>query len=119
MLFSILLFLFVLTSFLLIVVILLQSSKGDGLSGSLGGGFMAQNIVGARQAGNVLQKATIFLATSFGVLAIFISLTIGQGPEAPRSILQEKAAQNNSDLPVLNTGSESQQIPLVPADTTK
>ena len=117
--FTFLLILFLLTSFLLVVVILLQASKGDGLSGALGGGFMAQNIVGARQAANVLQKATVVLGIVFGLLAITISLTIGgSGPK--KSVLQEQAApMPKSDLPVLNTGSQQAAPVTPPADTTK
>jgi preprotein translocase subunit SecG len=114
-LFTFLLILFLIVSFLLVVVILLQASKGDGLSGALGGGFMAQNIVGARQAANVLQKATVILGVLFGVLAITISLTIGGGSTTTKSVLQEEAAQHNSQLPVLKT----EQPVTPPADTTK
>ena len=122
MLFTVFMFLFVLVSFLLIVVILLQSSKGDCLSGALGGGFMAQSVVGVRQAANVLQKATIFLGLSFAVLAIVISITIGDNStEGTKSILQERAVetQSQSQLPVLqNTGNDANQL-ATPADTTK
>ena len=119
MLFTIFMILFVIVSFLLVVVILLQSSKGDGLSGALGGGgMMAQNVVGVRQAANVLQKATIVLGLAFAVLAIVISMTIGgQNAEGTQSILQERAAetQNQSQLPVFESSGNETTPSATPA----
>lgn len=123
MMFTLFLILFVLVSFLLVVVILLQASKGDGLSGALGGGFMAQNVVGVRQAANFLQRATIILSVSFAILAIVISLTIGGSGDGAKSILQERAAQtSNSQLPMLKPSSSQNQgniAPAAPADSTR
>lgn len=123
MMFTLFLILFVSVSFLLVVVILLQASKGDGLSGALGGGFMAQNVVGVRQAANFLQRATIILSVSFAVLAIIISLTIGGPGDGAKSILQERAAQtSNSQLPMLKPSSSQNQgniTPGAPADSTR
>ena len=61
---GILLVLEVVSSFLLISVILLQKSKGGGLSGSAFGGGGGDSLFGAR-AGNVLTKITIILAIFF------------------------------------------------------
>jgi preprotein translocase subunit SecG len=90
-----------------------------GLSGSLGGGFMAQNVVGVRQAANVLQRATVILGIAFGLLTLFISLQVGAGGTTERSILRENVS---SQLPVLEgTGQaqEGEQVPLFPADTSE
>jgi len=124
MFFTFLLIAFIIVSFLLVVVILLQASKGDGLSGALGGGFMAQSVVGLRQAANFLQKTTIILGILFAVLAIFISLTIGGTNDGAKSILQERAAdtQSQSQLPMLkpsDTQGGSNVAPGSPADSTR
>jgi preprotein translocase subunit SecG len=60
---------------LLIAVVLLQKSKGDGLSGAFGGGGALTASFGNRGAATMLSKATsvlaiLFMSTSF-LLAIF------------------------------------------------
>ena len=60
---SVLLIIEVLTAFLLIVVILAQKSKDQGLGMAFGGG-MGESLFGSR-AGNVLTRMTITLATVF------------------------------------------------------
>ncbi|MCD4775500.1 MAG: preprotein translocase subunit SecG [Candidatus Aegiribacteria sp.] len=60
---------------LLVAVVLLQKSKGDGLSGAFGGGGALTASFGNRGAATMLSKATtilavLFMATSF-LLAIF------------------------------------------------
>ncbi|MCK5131814.1 MAG: preprotein translocase subunit SecG [Candidatus Sabulitectum sp.] len=60
---------------LLIAVVLLQKSKGDGLSGAFGGGGALTASFGNRGAASLLSKATtvlavLFMAASF-LLAIF------------------------------------------------
>jgi preprotein translocase subunit SecG len=72
--FTVLILLIILISILLTVVVLSQSSKGDGLSGGLGapGGFGA--VVGVRRASDFLVRATIGLAIAFGVLTMVANL---------------------------------------------
>lgn len=60
---------------LLVSVVLLQKSKGDGLSGAFGGGGALTASFGSRGAVSLLSKATtilavLFMITSF-ILAIF------------------------------------------------
>lgn len=60
---------------LLVAVVLLQKSKGDGLSGAFGGGGALTASFGNRGAATMLSKATtvlavLFMSTSF-LLAIF------------------------------------------------
>lgn len=58
----------------LILVVLLQSGKSAGLSGSIGGG--AEQMLGKQKARGmdaVLNKLTIFLAVGFMVLAIAVA----------------------------------------------
>ena len=60
---------------LLIAVVLLQKSKGDGLSGAFGGGGALTASFGNRGAASLLSRATtvlavLFMAASF-ILAIF------------------------------------------------
>jgi len=59
----------VLVSFALVVVVLLQSAKGEGLAGSAfgggGGGGVGQAVFGGRGAAGFLSKATTVLAVVF------------------------------------------------------
>lgn len=54
----------VICSILLIGVVLIQKSKGGGLSGAAFGGGMGESLLGAR-AGNVLTKITVVLTVVF------------------------------------------------------
>lgn len=71
---ALLITLLVLVSIALIVVVLLQSGKSAGLSGSISGG--AEQLFGKQKARGldlVLQKATIVLSVLFFVLTILIA----------------------------------------------
>ena len=57
----------------LIIVVLMQSSKSSGMSGSIGGG--AESIFGGKERGldAVLAKATMILAAAFAVVTILLA----------------------------------------------
>ncbi len=80
MIYSILLFIFILDAALLMVVVLLQDSKGQGLGGAFGGGGgqMGTAIFGGRGAADFLSKATTWLGTGFLTLAVIITLSTQQ-----------------------------------------
>ena len=69
-------------------LILLQSGKGGGLAGIAGGGATTQ-ILGARQAPDILEKGTWIMATTFIVLCILTNFTIDRG-STQRSIIQQE-----------------------------
>ena len=110
MLYTLLLFLFVLDCALLMLVILVQDSKGQGLGGALGGGgALTTSMFGGRGAADFLSKATAYLGTGFLVLCIIISLV--RPPKAgDRSIIMESAEQQQQQIP--ETG-----LPLLPGAT--
>ena len=105
MLYTLLLFLFVLDCALLMLVILMQDSKGQGgLGGAFGGGgALSTSMFGGRGAADFMSKATTYLGTSFLVLCVIMSLV--RPPEAgDRSIIMESAEQQQipeTGLPVL------------------
>ncbi|MFH0765945.1 MAG: preprotein translocase subunit SecG [Calditrichota bacterium] len=72
----ILIFTHVIASILLVVVILMQASKGGGLSGTFGGQG-SSSLFGPRSAANVLSTATQYLAGIFLVLSLVLSLMAG------------------------------------------
>lgn len=100
--------LFVLVCFLLVVVILLQTGKGGGISSAFGIGQAGQTLFGASGAGNVLTKATAVLGGTFMVISLLLAMIEkSSGPSVGRkSILQEglgsgpiSAPAGNPDIP--------------------
>ncbi|MCP4439036.1 MAG: preprotein translocase subunit SecG [Aureispira sp.] len=59
-----------LISFLLILVVLVQNPKGGGLNASFGGGQAANQIMGAANSTNLLEKITWALAGSLLALCL-------------------------------------------------
>src|SRR5213075_3151591 len=89
MIYSILLTLLAIDSVVLIAAVLLQSGKGGGLAASFGGvTSSADAILGTRQAGNLLTKASWWCGGIFLGLAFLISLT-GSRRTVPRSVLDQ------------------------------
>lgn len=84
---------------LITFVILVQSGKGGGLAGIASGGATTQ-ILGARQAPDVLEKATWTLATLFIVLCILSNFAINRG-EVQESVIQQRAQEQQSQQPLL------------------
>ncbi len=67
-----LILLLVAISLFLIIFVLIQSDKGGGLAGSLGGMGGGSNLFGGSGAGNVLTKITTGLAIAYMVLCVAI-----------------------------------------------
>jgi len=75
MLFTILLIVHILVCVALVVVVLLQSAKGEGLAGAFGGGGgLSGAVFGGRGAASFLSKATTILAVLFMVSCMGLSL---------------------------------------------
>lgn len=90
--FSILIGLIALLALLMTIVILLQSGKGGGLAGIASGGATRQ-VLGARQAPNLLERATWTLAALFIALCILTNFAIDRGGESVPSTLQDRAQE--------------------------
>lgn len=103
--YTLLITLSIIISLILIVVILLQASKGDGLSGTIGGGAGGFGTVfGARRTADFLSKATWWLGGTLLVLAIVINLFFlpGQTSSGERkSIIQSSGTQTVPATPTL------------------
>ncbi len=101
-LYSLLIILSVLIAIVLIIAVLMQSSKGGGLSGIAGGSGMG-TMFGARRTADILSKVTWWLGGLLVVLALVINLFLvhpdskGQGSE---SIIQQSTRQAPTSAPV-------------------
>jgi preprotein translocase subunit SecG len=101
--FTFLVVLIALLAFLMTVVVLLQSGRGGGLAGIASTGATRQ-VLGTRQAPDLLEKATWTLASIFIVLCILSNFFISE--EQAESVIQQRATQG---------ATQQQQAPLPPA----
>ena len=109
MLYSVLLFLFIIDAALLMVVVLLQDSKGQGLGGAFGGGgALGTAMFGGRGAADFLSRATTYLGTAFLLLAVIMTLLKPPGA-GERSLIMDTAAEQTL---IPQTG-----LPLLPGAT--
>ncbi len=86
-----------LIAILMTFLILLQSGKGGGLAGIASGGATTQ-ILGARQAPDILEKGTWILATAFILLCILTNFVIDDGG-SQQSIIQQQSQTTQTPAP--------------------
>jgi len=107
MLFGFLVVIFVIVCLLLSLLILIQSDKGGGISGAIGGGLGgASNLLGTQDTANILTRGTTIFAGVFFLLCIIMSFVVSrQNVTVNKSLLQERAEkqQNYSPSSVLGT----------------
>ena len=84
---SVLLIVEALSAFLLIVVILAQKSKDQGLGMAFGSG-MGESLFGSR-AGNVLTRMTVTLATVFMLTTIVLGILFARGGSSSGSVMEK------------------------------
>jgi preprotein translocase subunit SecG len=108
--------LFVLVCISMVIAILLQASKGQGLAGTFGGSG-ASAVFGGRGAATFLSKTTSILAISYMVLCLLIGYFYKRETAAARESLMQQETETQSTLPVTN-------VPIAPiqpagVDTTQ
>lgn len=106
---SLLLILEVLAAFLLIVVILAQKSKDQGLGMAFGGG-VGESLFGSR-AGNVLTRMTVGLAVTFMVTTMLLGILFSRGTTAGGSVM-DKADSAAPLAPALPMQTAPAELPL-------
>lgn len=94
---------------LLTIVILMQASKGGGLSGAFGGQGSMGAVFGGRGAGSFLSKTTIILATIFMLGSVAQGLIKRSAGE--RSSLIQQEVQNSG------TASPAELLPAIPGES--
>ncbi len=132
MLFALLVIVFAIVCVFLCLLILIQSDKGGGISGAIGGGLGgASSLLGTQDTANILTRGTTIFATVFFLLCILMSLVLSrQNITVNKSLLQERAEkqQNFSPSSVLGgqglpvqegsdaqSGSQEGALPVLPA----
>ncbi len=92
----------IMVSVLLVISILMQSSKGGGLAGTFGGSSTA--FLSGRQAADTLTKATIVLAILFAVLSIALNIPALRGGGSEQGIIEKELEQGGQQqAPALPT----------------
>ena len=113
--------LLVIDSIVLIAAILFQSGKGSGLAASFGGvSSSADSLLGTRQAGNLLTKASWWGGGIFLFLAFVLSLSTARS-RAPKSVLDDAFTQPTTTAPAPAKGSTAPAaggVNLTPAAPT-
>jgi len=120
--YTFLLVLLAIDSFVLIAVILMQAGQGGGMAASFGGASSSSGtIFGTRQAGNLLTKASWWGGGIFLALAFMLSLASTRTRQ-PKSIL-DNAFPTSAPAPVTLPGTPANlpvtPLPTAPATGTK
>lgn len=79
---------------LMTIVILLQSGRGSGLAG-IAAGDSTRQMLGARQAPDLLEKATWTMATIFIVLCVLTNFAVDRGGQQ-ESVIQQETQQTQT-----------------------
>ena len=113
--FTFLLVLLFIDSIVLIAAILLQAGKGNGLAASFGGvSSSADSLLGSRQAGNLLTRASWWGGGIFLFLAFVLSVSSTR-QRAPKSVLDQAFTQPPATAPApVTAGGANSAIPLTP-----
>lgn len=85
------------------IVVLMQASKGGGLSGLVGGSGVS-TMFGARRTSDFLSKSTIVLAVIFMLASLLLNLYISKSSKDVESIIQKNS--QNQQVP--------QRTPIAP-----
>jgi preprotein translocase subunit SecG len=107
--------LYVIVCIFLVLLVLIQSDKGGGISGAIGGGLSGANaLLGTQDTANILTRATTIFASSFMVLCIIIFLMVAHtGKRQEKSVLKERAEKQQNFNP--SSVLQGQGLPLKPA----
>ncbi len=88
----------------LTLVILLQDSKGEGLSSSAFGGAEMQSVLGGRGAATFLSKMTTWLAIGFMLISLFLMRFYGEEKSGALTPIEQETTQEATAEPVDTTG---------------
>lgn len=108
----------------LVISVLLQSSKGEGLAGAFGGSSLTGTVFGGRGAATFLSKATTILAITFMASCIVLtflhpsagtaSTAVGAGSSAVEEAVREGAVPAPAPATTQPAGGTTGQPPVSP-----
>jgi len=105
MIFGLLLVIFLLVCVFLCLLVLIQSDKGGGLSGTLGGLSGASNFLGTQDTANVLTKGTYIFGGVFLLLCVLMTFFAPGGQNAMhKSGMQKRAERAGIVVPATTPG---------------
>ena len=93
----------------LTLIILLQDSKGEGLSSSAFGGAEVQSVLGGRGAATFLGKMTTWLAIGFMVISLFLMRFYGEENGGSLTPIKQETTQEATQEPVDTTTDEASE----------
>lgn len=102
----------------LIVVVLLQADKGEGLAGAFGGGASG-TVFGNRGDGGVIAKATSTMAVIFMITSLVISIWLPRWANVETTGRQTKQVQTSGSTksggePLIPLTGEAPVVPVQP-----
>ncbi len=109
--FWILLVLYVVVSFIMVGVILLQAGKGGGMSSLMGGGGGISDSLGTTSAEKTFKKFTKICAVSFCCLAIILTV-IGSRHAGQSSLAEELEQKSAEEAALLPTADDEIPVPF-------
>ena len=117
--YTLLIILHIIVAVCLIISVLMQSSKGEGLAGAFGGGTFSSTVFGGRGAATFLARATAVLALVFALTSV--GLTMIKPSVVTQSAVQKAAGtipmpQQQSPVNV-QQGADAQPPATQPAQT--
>ncbi len=96
----------------LVIAVLLQSGRGGGLAGALGGTGGAGSVFGGRGAGGFLVKVTTGLAITFVVLTVLINvISTKPSSQRPESVIATEAQKRPATTTSGGGGGMPQTLP--------
>ncbi|MFP4083157.1 MAG: preprotein translocase subunit SecG [Candidatus Aminicenantes bacterium] len=95
----------IITCFILIIAVLLQSGKSADLAGAFGGAG-SQSVFGPRGAGTILSKVTTICAVLFMLTSLGLWILSASGT---KSVVKGEKAQQKEEAAVTETQKETQQ----------
>jgi len=97
---------FVIVCLFLILLVIIQSDKGGGISGAIGGGLSGANaFLGTQDTANILTRLTTIFAVTYMVLCIILSLFLSRTTvKIQESELKKRAEQQAKFSPASALG---------------
>lgn len=118
MLFGIVMVIYVFVCIILCMLVLIQSDKGGGISGAIGGGLSGANqLLGTQDTANILTRGTTIFASTFMILCIVISLFLSRTTaQKSTSMLKKRAETQETYSPASVLQGQGEALPIAPEE---